>query len=134
MTLNKLKTNRERQYSLSPEYFEPKDKYFGHFDQRIYNYDRKWWFVIITSCRKLYLYLYAWIYVYCIYNCSVIIYNKNAKVAVFVGNSVCFICCYKGNSNVKIQTLSKVKHLIYLSRHIVLNTNNIQINQIGYRE
>lgn len=60
-----------------------------------------------------------------------IIYNKNAKVAVFVGNSVCFICFYKGNSNVKIQTMSKVKHLIYLSRHIVLNTNNIQINQIG---
>lgn len=31
-----------------------------------------------------------------------VIYNENAKVAVFVGNPVCFIYCCMGSSNVKI--------------------------------
>lgn len=31
-----------------------------------------------------------------------VIYTENAKVAVFVGNPVCFICCCMGSSNVKI--------------------------------
>lgn len=41
-----------------------------------------------------------------------IIQIGNAKVAVFVWNSMCLMCRCMGKSNIKIQTLSKVKRSI----------------------
>lgn len=38
-----------------------------------------------------------------------VIQIENAKVAVFVENYMCLMCRCMGKSNIKIQTLSKVK-------------------------